>query len=167
MLVYPDKYLNNVKEITIDFLRKNDIKALILDVDNTLINFDKELLEGTSLWCENLKKEGIKFYILSNTNKEEKVQKVSKELNIPYMNFAKKPLRGNFMKVQKILGIENPKEIAVVGDQIFTDVLGARFSSMYSILTKPIDKRDIFMTKVKRPLENLIVKRYLKKNGGK
>ena len=164
MLVYPDKYLNNV---TIDLLKKNNINALILDVDNTLINFDKELLEGSSVWCENLKKEGIKFYILSNTNKEEKVQKVSNELNIPYINFAKKPLRGNFIKVQKIFGINNPKEIAVVGDQIFTDVLGARFSNMYSILTKPIDKRDIFMTKIKRPLENLIVKRYLKKNGGK
>ena len=47
MLVYPDKYLNNVKEITIDLLKKNNINALILDVDNTLINFDKELLEGS------------------------------------------------------------------------------------------------------------------------
>ncbi len=167
MLIYPDKYLNNVKEITIDFLKDNNIKALILDVDNTLINFDKELLDGTDLWCENLKKEGIKFFILSNTNKKEKVEKVSKELDIPFINFAKKPLKNNFIKVQNILEIKDSKEIAVVGDQIFTDVLGARFSNMYSILTKPIDDRDIFMTKVKRPLENLVVKRYLKKNGGK
>lgn len=114
MLIYPDKYLNNVKEITIDFLKKNNIKGLILDVDNTLINFDKELLDGVEFWCEDLKKQGIKFYILSNTNKKDKVEKVSKELDIPYINFAKKPFKRGFLRVQKIFGIENSKEIAVV-----------------------------------------------------
>ena len=52
------------------------------------------------------------------------------------------------------------------GDQILTDVIGANRAKMYAILTKPIDKRDIFVTKVKRPLENLIIKRYLKKKNG-
>ncbi len=113
MLIYPDIYLKNVKEITIDLLRKNNIKALVLDVDNTLIDFDRNLLEGTQEWCEYLKKQGIKFYILSNTNKKEKIEKVSKELDIPYISFAKKPLKTGFKKVQKLLNIENSKEIAV------------------------------------------------------
>ena len=113
MLIYPDKYLKNVKEITIELLRENNIKALILDVDNTLIDFNRKLLEGIEDWCINLKKEGIQFYILSNTNKIEKVEKVSKELDIPYISFAKKPLKTGFRKIQKILQIENPKEIAV------------------------------------------------------
>ena len=52
------------------------------------------------------------------------------------------------------------------GDQIFTDVLGANRVGMFSILTKPIDKRDIFVTKIKRPLEELIIKRYLQKKQG-
>jgi len=163
MLIYPDKYLNNVKEITIDFLKENNIKGLILDIDNTLIDFDRKLLDGAKEWCEDLKKQGIKFYILSNTNKKDKVEKVSKELDIPYINFAKKPLKKGFKTVQKKLQIENSREIATVGDQIFTDVIGARRSKMYSILTKPLDKRDIFMTRIKRPLENWIIKRYLKK----
>ena len=55
------------------------------------------------------------------------------------------------------------KKLLQCGDQIFTDVIGAKRSKMYSILTKPIDKRDILMTRLKRPLENLIIKRYLKK----
>ena len=163
MLIYPDKYFKNVKEITIDFLKKNDIKGLILDIDNTLIDFDRKLLDGAKEWCEALKKEDIKFYILSNTNKKDKVEKVSNELGIPYINFAKKPFKKGFKTIQKIFEIENSREIAVVGDQIFTDVVGARRSKMYSILTKPIDKRDIFMTKLKRPLENWIIKRYLRK----
>lgn len=80
MLIYPDIYLNNVKDITIEFLRENSIKGLILDIDNTLIDFDKKILNGAKEWCESLKKQGIKFYILSNTNKKQKVENVSKEL---------------------------------------------------------------------------------------
>ena len=69
---------------------------------------------GAKNWCEDLKTQGIKFYILSNTNKREKVEKVSKELDVPYMNFVKKPSRKGFKKVQKIFGIENSREIAAV-----------------------------------------------------
>ena len=114
MLIYPDKYLNNVKEITIDFLKENKIRGLILDIDNTLIDFDRKLLEGAKEWCEELKLQDIKFYILSNTNKKDKVEKVSKELDIPYINFAKKPLKKGFKTVQKKLEIKNSREIAVV-----------------------------------------------------
>ena len=113
MLIYPDKYLKNVKEITIELLRENNIKALILDVDNTLIDFNRKILEGTEEWCFNLKKQGIQFYILSNTNKIQKVEKVSKTLDIPYITFAKKPLKTGFKKIQKILEIENSRAIAV------------------------------------------------------
>ena len=126
----------------------------------------KTYLVGAKEWCHNLKGQGIKFYILSNTNKKQKVEKVSKELDVPYIMFAKKPFKSGFMKVQKELGI-NSKQIAVAGDQIFTDVIGANKVNMFSILTKPIDKRDIMITKIKRPLENLVIKNYLKQNGGK
>ena len=70
MKLYPNLYLNNLKEITIELLRKNNIKGLILDIDNTLIDFDKKLLEGCEEWCDNLKAQGIKMCILSNTNKQ-------------------------------------------------------------------------------------------------
>ena len=122
MILYPDIYLNNVKEITIDLLKKNNIKGLLLDVDNTLIDFDLKVLEGSKKWCEALKKENIKLCILSNTNKIEKVKKVARELNLPYINFAKKPFKKGFKTAMKLLNLE-AKEIATVGDQIMTDVL--------------------------------------------
>lgn len=65
---------------------------------------------------------------------------------------------------QKKLNI-NPENIAVVGDQIFTDVIGANRSKMHSILVQPLAEKDLFLTKVKRPLENLVIKNYLKKQG--
>ncbi len=122
MIFYPDVYLNNVKDITIELLKKNDIKGLLLDVDNTLIDFDLKILEGSKEWCKNLKSKGIKLCILSNTNKIEKVKKVAKELDLPYINFAKKPFKKGFKKAMKFLELE-AKNIAAVGDQIMTDVL--------------------------------------------
>ena len=166
MKIYPDLYLTNVKEITLELLKENKIKGLILDVDNTLIDYDKNLLEGVKKWCDNLKENNIKICILSNTNKVKKVEKVAKILEIEYIYFAHKPNKKGFYKAQKLLGLK-VEEIATVGDQIFTDVLGGNKVGMFTILTKPIDKRDIAITKIKRPFEKIVIKKYLKNKGEK
>ncbi len=114
MLIYPDVYLENVTKIDINFIQKHKLKALILDIDNTLIDFDKVLLDGAKEWCNNLKGQGIRFYILSNTNKKTKVENVSNELGIPYIMFAKKPFKSGFLKVQKELNIKDSMQIGVV-----------------------------------------------------
>ena len=161
MILYPNAHFQNVREIKLDFLKKNKIKALILDVDNTLIDFDKNLEDGTVEWAEELKNNGIKLYILSNSNKKEKVKKVAETLKIEYEFFAKKPLKSGFKKVQKKLE-ENPENIGVVGDQIFTDVIGGNRCKMFSILVEPIAEKDIWITMLKRPIENAIKKQYKK-----
>lgn len=166
MKLYPNLYLTNIKEITLDLLEENNIKGLILDVDNTLIDYDKELIAGAKQWCDNLKKNNIKICILSNTNKVKKVEKVAKILDLKYIYFAHKPNKKGFYKAQALLGLE-PNEIATVGDQIFTDVLGGNRVGMFTILTKPIDKRDIAITKLKRPFEKVVIKKYLKNKGEK
>ena len=158
MKLYPDFYLNNILDIKIPFLKENNIKGLILDVDNTLIDFNKKLLDGAEMWAQILKENNIKLCILSNSNQREKVEKVATKLQVPYFYFAKKPLKSGFKKAKKILGLEN-KQIAVVGDQIFTDVIGANRSHMISILVKPIGEKDIWITKLKRPLEKAIIQK--------
>ena len=80
---------------------------------------------------------------------------MAKALDIPYRNLAKKPFKGGFLKVQKILD-EKSENIASVGDQIFTDVIGANRCKMFSILVDPIDKKDYWYTAWKRPLENFL-----------
>ena len=162
MILYPKIYLKNVKEITIELLNKNNIKGLLLDVDNTLIDFNLKILDGVKDWCDDLKQNGIKICILSNTNKIEKVKKVATKLDIPYISFAKKPFKKGFKKAVELLNL-SPENIAVAGDQIMTDILGGNRMKMYTILTKPLDKKDILITRVKRPLENIIIKMYLKK----
>ena len=161
MILYPKAHFNNVREITIEFLRENEITALILDVDNTLIDYDRNLAEETVQWAENLKQEGIKLYILSNSNKKEKVKTVAEKLKLEYEYFGKKPLKTGFKKVQKKLQ-EKSENIGVVGDQIFTDVLGGNRCKMFSILVEPIAEKDIWITLLKRPIENAIKNRYKK-----
>ena len=161
MLLYPNYYCNNVREISVDFLNKNNIKGLILDVDNTLIDYYKNFEDGTIEWVEELKKAGIKFCIVSNTNNVEKVKQVAGKLDIPFFYFAKKPFKTGFLKAQQLMQLE-PENIAAVGDQIMTDVIGSNRCKMFSILVKPIMEKDIWVTKIKRPIENLIIKKYLK-----
>ena len=158
--LYPNIYLNKVEEITIQTLIKNKIKLLILDVDNTLIDYYKNLSEEVINWAKEMKGQGIKLYILSNTNNEEKVKKVAQKLDIKYKNFAMKPLKRGFQYIQKETNIK-PENIAVVGDQIFTDVLGGNRSKMFTILVDPIDsKKDYWYTAWKRPIENKIKNKY-------
>lgn len=161
MILYPKLYLNSVKEISLSILKKYQLQGLILDVDNTLIDYDKNMPEGVKEWSSNLKQAGIKLCILSNTNHKEKAEAVAQTLNIPYIYFAQKPLKKGFKKAKQILNLE-AEAIGVVGDQILTDIIGANRSKMFPILVKPINEKDIWITKIKRPLEEKIIKKYQK-----
>ena len=166
MIVYPKLYLEKATDITEEMLLGNNIKGIILDVDNTLIYYNKDLLANVDVWCKNLQQKGIKFCIVSNSNKKEKVKMVADKLDIPYISFGMKPLKRGLNKAKKILGLKN-EEIAVVGDQIFTDVIGANRNKMFSILVKPLETKDILITRIKRPFEEAIIKKYIKQRGEK
>lgn len=162
MVIYPDYYCDKVTDITLDLLEKNQIKGILLDVDNTLIDFDRNLVEGAKEWIDKIKQNGIQCMILSNSNKVDKVKAVAAELDLPYIYFAAKPLKRGFKKAKEQLGLKE-ENMAVVGDQIFTDIIGANRNKMFSILVNPLAKKDIWVTKWKRPLEEWIVKSYVKK----
>lgn len=162
MLFYPKLYCDNVRDVSLDVLKKNNIKGIILDVDNTIIDFYRQFENGTIEWVNELKRAGIKFCIVSNTNKLEKVQYAANTLDIPYFYFAKKPFKSGFIKAQKLMNLK-PENIAAIGDQIMTDVIGSNRCKMFSILVKPIAEKDIWVTKIKRPIEQKIINKYLKK----
>ena len=162
MLIYPNKYIKRVEEITIEMLQKNKIKALILDIDNTLIDYEENMEESVKQWAKDLKGQGTKLIILSNTNKKSKVEKVAKTLEIPYIYFAKKPLKSGFKKAKEQLK-ENEEHIAVVGDQIFTDIIGGNRCKMFTILVEPIKEKDFWYTAWKRPIENKIKNNFIQK----
>ncbi len=163
--LYPKLYLKKIEEITIETLIKNKIKLLILDVDNTLIDYNKNLSESIIEWTKQMKGQGIKLYILSNTNDRKKVEEVSKKIDVKYKHFGMKPLKKGFREIEKETEIK-AENIAVVGDQIFTDILGGNRSKMFTILVEPINKeKDYWYTAWKRPIENKIKQKYMKKTG--
>ena len=162
MILFPKLYLKNVLDISVALLQKENIKGILIDVDNTLLYLYKTLLKGVEEWVENMKKNEIKMCILSNTNQKDKVKKLGEQLQIPYVYFAKKPLKSGFKKGAKILELPY-QQIAVVGDQITTDVWGANRMKMFSILTKPLEEKDIWITKIKRPFDAYIINKYLER----
>ena len=166
MNIYPNLYLDSVKDINATLLKKNNINGIILDVDNTLIDYYRNLVEGAEMWCNDLKNEGIKCIILSNSNKKDKVSDVAKKLDVESLMFAKKPLKSGFRRALERLELK-PENVAVVGDQLFTDVIGAKRMGMFSILVKQVGPKDIFITKLKRPIESAIMNKYLKEKGKK
>lgn len=162
MILYPKHYCKRITDIDIQFLNQNNIKALILDVDNTLIDIDKNFVDGLEEWHKNIKLAGIKTIILSNSNKVDKVSSVANALGIEYIYFGTKPLKRGFKKAIEKLGLL-PENIAAVGDQIFTDVIGANRCKVFPILVEPVNEKDLFITKWKRPIEEKIKQNYLKK----
>ena len=154
-MIYPDEYFDKIDKITIEYLKKHGIKALILDMDNTLIDRSSNMPESVFNWAKEIKGQGIKLIIVSNSNKKEKLEKISSMLGIKYIIFAKKPLKSGLMKAVEFLG-EDVSHIAVVGDQIFTDVIGGNRCKMYTILVESLEDKDFWYTAWKRPIENRI-----------
>lgn len=169
-MLYPNKIYNKIEDIKIEELVKEGIKAIVLDVDNTLIDKSNVLSSQKEEWIHKAKNAGIQVCILSNTLKKEKVELISKKLDIPYFIFATKPLKRGFKKCMKLFNIE-PRQICAIGDQIFTDVLGGNRVGMYTIYVYPISDEDCSITtSIKRPLEKAVINKYLKRkeviNGG-
>lgn len=105
-MLYPNEYLNSVKDISLELLQKNNIKGLILDVDNTLINLDRVMPIGVAQWGKKLKDNGIKICILSNSNKMKKVGEVAKIIDVPYIFFRKKTIKIRFYTCKKYTKIK-------------------------------------------------------------
>ena len=153
-MLKPKARFEKITDISAEFLKKNKIKALILDVDNTLMDLDRKPLEDLEKWAEKLKKSNIKICIASNSIKKHKVENIAKKLDVPYIYFSIKPLKRGLKKAKKILNTDS-ENIAEIGDQLFTDVLGANRMKMFSILTKPISGEKNVFGKIKRKIEKI------------
>ena len=153
-LLKPQARFKRITDITTDFLEEHNIKAIILDVDNTLIDLNKNPLK----WIEYIKGADIKICLASNSLKKQKIESLATKLDIPYIYFSTKPLKRGLKKAIDIVD-EKPQKIAEIGDQLFTDVLGSNRLGMFSILTDPIQPESSFISKLKRNLEKKVLKK--------
>lgn len=151
----PDLYVESYRALDVAELKQRGIRLLVCDIDNTLVAHDEPLPdEAVRAFVKRVRKAGLQIAFVSN-NVKERVERFAKEFDAPMYPFAKKPLRITYRKMVKELGFA-PRQIAVLGDQLLTDMLGANRMRFYTILTKPVAARDLTCTKVNRVFENLI-----------
>lgn len=141
-----------VTDITPEILAKMGIKGLILDLDNTLTTHDNPVPgEGVLDWLDSMKQNNIRLMIVSN-NHAPRVKPFAEMLGLDFVSEGKKPLTKGFSEAQKKMGL--PKnEIAAVGDQIYTDVLGANLFGIRMLFVTPIEQEKTVFFKIKRKLE--------------
>lgn len=156
---FPCLFVETIGDIDLAKLRKLGIRGLIVDLDNTLVAWDTfDLPESIIRWVERAKEEGFAICIVSNAL-EGRVTYFSKRLSVPGISKAQKPRRGAFRMALETLGLRR-NEVAVIGDQVFTDVLGGNRLGLYTILVRPISGREFFTTRLGRFFERLILRRF-------
>ena len=159
----PTIYKKDIFDIDYKQLKKDGIKCLIFDLDNTLTKIDNNIpSKETVKLIEDLKKD-FEVYILTNNNNKDRLNEVSKNLNLPYVPFALKPSKIGFKKILKKVNVTE-EETCVIGDQIVTDIIGGNRLKSTTILVDPLGKKDLKITSFNRFLEKKIVKNLEKKN---
>ena len=158
----PDFMFDKFSDASASFLLENGFSGIILDVDNTLEPYENPLpTEAVMKWFSELREAGIACAIVSN-NSSERIDLFNTSLGIVTYSKARKPFSKNIKKAMADIGTTEENTV-FMGDQVFTDVLGAHNAGIKAILVPPIrDKRDIF-TRFKRLLEKPIIRSFKKK----
>lgn len=155
----PKLILKDVTDITLTLLEKYKISALVLDVDNTLtVHGSQEVQEKILDWISLMKKNGIGLILVSN-NSPARIAPFAQKIDIPFIAMGLKPMTHGFTKAITLLNRRN-NEVAVVGDQIYTDVLGGNIKGIFTILVAPFELEEKFFFKVKRMMEKSHIKKY-------
>ena len=137
----PDRCFETVLHITPEFLKKKDVRALTLDLDNTLAPYkQRKVKPAVAAWLASMREHGIKLAVLSNA-RERRVAEFCAPLGLPYISKAQKPGVTCFKRVAELLKLP-PRHIGMVGDQVFTDIHGAKRSGFLAIWVKPISLRN-------------------------
>jgi HAD superfamily phosphatase (TIGR01668 family) len=159
MMLRPDAVVSTVTEVTPDFLRTRGVRALMVDLDDTLLAAGSDLLEPLfGQWLESLRCAGVLVVILSNGT-QARVARWAQELGVVGLPLMGKPLGRAFAQGLAQLGTP-AHETAMVGDQLFTDVLGANLAGMVSILVTPLSPGKLLHTRALRRVEKLLLKHY-------
>ena len=150
----PDIRLESISDLDISTVKSYQVKTLLIDIDNTIVANGQEHVSQEVLdWIVRFSKD-FELILISN-NPSHRTQRIADELSLKVLNFAFKPFKFKYLwwsRNQKI-----SKQVMMIGDQIFTDVLFAKNISAISVLVKPLSTNDHFTTRILRKIENLIL----------
>lgn len=148
-----------ITELTPEFFSDLGVQALLLDVDNTIATFTShQPIPGAVEWAREMVEAGFRVVIVSN-NYKKRVSAFAAGFGLDFISFAMKPLPFGYLKARAMLKMKC-SDCAIIGDQIFTDVVGANLCGMKSVLLTPIQPEDGWSFRVRRHFEKGLRKKY-------
>ncbi|WP_371371405.1 YqeG family HAD IIIA-type phosphatase [Sporomusa aerivorans] len=162
-LLVPGLAVNTLSDIDFAELKQRGIRGIILDLDNTIIPWNSpELCPEVLAWIKDLPGQGFKVCLVSNNGKR-RVKHIALQCGAPFIARALKPSRTGFRRAASVMELHS-EAIAVIGDQLFTDILGGNRQGMLTIRVKPLAAKEFIGTKITRQLEKVAL-RLLKATG--
>lgn len=157
---YPDEYLDSTYEIDFESLYAKGYRGVLFDIDNTLVPHGKPATKEAEALFEKLRRIGFETCLISN-NQLPRVEPFARQVRSRFIEDAHKPLAKNYEKAMELMGTSVAKSL-FVGDQLFTDVFGAKRAGMHTILVKPIHPKEEIQIVLKRYLEKVVLYFYNK-----
>ena len=160
---FPDEWVDSTYDIDFAKLSDEGIRGLIFDIDNTLVTHGAPADERCLKLFDDLKKQGFLCCLISN-NQSERVSSFAKQVGVPYIEDAHKPSTKNYLKAMTMLGTDTTNSV-FVGDQLFTDVWGAKRAGIRNFLVKPLHPKEEIQIVLKRYLEKIVLFFYKRERG--
>lgn len=157
---FPSEWAESAYSIDYEGLYEAGYRALIFDIDNTLVPHGADADERAIALFTRLKKIGYDICLLSN-NKRPRVERFNKDVNVNYIFKAQKPYSKNYYIATMMMRTSTGSTLCV-GDQLFTDIYGAKAIGIHTILVNPIDRKEEIQIVLKRILEKPILRNYKK-----
>ncbi len=159
-LLRPTRLVEAVWKIDLDWLAGRGIRGLIVDLDNTLVDWnDTRVRPEVRAWLERARGRGLAICVASNAIRGGRVGRLARELGLKAVVHAGKPFPAAFRRAMAALGTEANSSCAI-GDQLFTDMLGANWLGMTTILVEPLSRRESPHTRLIRLLERAMRRRW-------
>ena len=160
--LFPDHCFDCITQIHCNWLREQEIYSILLDVDCTLKYYrSTTLLPEIAEWLNRKREQGFEFCLLSN-GRRRRIEQLADDLDLPFLAPAFKPFPFGCRRAMKMLYMD-PDYTALIGDQIFADVMAANLANIRSILVKPLrPQEEPLFARVKRPFERLVLKYHKK-----
>ncbi len=163
-LLTPCMRLPTIYDLPMGWLKERLVSAIISDLDNTLVPWrDYRVADQLAEWFASLHAEGFRTVILTNARPSPTIQRLSEQLQTELVLGARKPVQRFFRHALEKVGA-NPAQACVIGDQVFTDVLGGNLVGCYTVLVERIGNREFAGTRVMRVFERMVL-RYLGRHG--
>ena len=159
-MFFPDRYVASTYVIDFEQLYEEGYRGLIFDIDNTLVPHGAPADKRATALFDRLKSIGFRCCLISN-NQEPRVKMFNQDIGVDYVYNAHKPSTKNYVKAMEIMGTDKENSL-FIGDQLFTDVWGAKRAGIRNILVRPIHPKEEIQIVLKRYLERVVLHFYKK-----